>query len=274
MSFLTINTEKCKHDGLCVSNCPMGILRLNTADSVPCAVDNAKALCIGCGHCVAICPHGALSIETMAASQCPPIQKELMPSWEQVQQMMQGRRSVRNYKNTPVERAILVEVLNTVRYAPSAHNLQKISWLVIYEAKQVQRLKELAVDWMRAMIAEDNPIGQVIPLQLMVDNWNNGRDRIGHGAPHLIVAHAPKDHPVALIDATIGLTYLELAAAGRQLGACWAGAFSVAATHWQPLQDSLKLPPGNTNCGAMMIGYPKHNYDRIPTRKVAAVHWL
>ena len=274
MTFLAIDSQQCKHDGICVATCPMGILQQPDGNTVPTAVENAAELCIQCGHCVAVCPHGALSIDPMAAEQCAPLQKELSPSWEQVKQMLQGRRSVRSYKAKPVPRQVLTDLLDVVRYAPSGHNLQEVSWLVIHDPEQVLHLKELVIDWMQAMLEADDPIGQLIPLNLILDLWKSGVDKIGHGAPHLIVAHAPKNHPVALVDSTIGLTYLELAATGQKLGTCWAGAFHIAATRWPPLQEALQLPAENINQGAMMIGYPKYRYARIPQRNPAKIQWL
>ena len=66
---------------------------------------------------------------------------------------------------------------------------------------------------------------------------------------------------------TIALTYLELAAPSIGLGCCWAGYFYAAATTFPPLQEALALPKNHQCFGAMMAGYPKFNYHRMPLRK-------
>ncbi|MEE8389692.1 MAG: nitroreductase family protein [Anaerolineae bacterium] len=90
------------------------------------------------------------------------------------------------------------------------------------------------------------------------------------GAFTIIIAHAPGDKKR---DCTIVLTYLALAAPSFGLGACWAGWLDIAADNWQPLQQYLELPEGLVCCGAMMIGYPKYKYHRIPLRDEVRITW-
>ena len=71
----------------------------------------------------------------------------------------------------------------------------------------------------------------------------------------------------------IALTYLELAAHATGLGACWAGYFHFACGSYKPLQEALSLPDGHQVHGAMMLGYPKHRFSRIPLRNAPAVIW-
>jgi nitroreductase len=78
---------------------------------------------------------------------------------------------------------------------------------------------------------------------------------------------------VSATDCTIALTYLELAAPSFGLGACWAGYFMAAARHWRPLQEALPLSEGHIVYGAMMVGYPRYRYYRLPLRNEAQVTW-
>jgi nitroreductase len=75
------------------------------------------------------------------------------------------------------------------------------------------------------------------------------------------------------VDSTIALTFLDLAAPTVGLGACWAGFFMMAAAQSPQLQELLALPEGHACCGALMIGYPKYAYHRLPTRKEPAISW-
>jgi nitroreductase len=96
---------------------------------------------------------------------------------------------------------------------------------------------------------------------------------ICRGAPHLIIACAPKDYPWAATDCAIALTYLELAAPSFGIGACWGGFFTAAARQWAPLQETLALPADQIVCGAMMVGYPRYRYHRLPLRNEPPITW-
>ena len=69
------------------------------------------------------------------------------------------------------------------------------------------------------------------------------------------------------------LTYLALAANAFGLGGCWAGYFNAAASSSTPLIQALALPEHMHCLGAMMIGYPKFAYHRLPTREPASITW-
>jgi nitroreductase len=89
----------------------------------------------------------------------------------------------------------------------------------------------------------------------------------------VVITHSPKDLYAAPSACTIALAYLELAAPSFGLGACWTGYLNLAANIWQSLKDSLKLPDGHESFGAMMIGYPKYKYQRMPLRNQAKISW-
>ena len=273
MSLFTINNTKCKRDGICAEECPMGIIVFRGGDALPSPVPGADKLCINCGHCVAVCPHGAFSLEVMNTEDCLPVQSELLPGPEQVKHFLASRRSIRTYKKQPVERAVLAKLIDTARYAPSGHNMQPVHWMVIEDPNEVKGLSALVVDWMRFVIKERPEFAQALHMDRVVGSWEKGEDRITRGAPHVVVAYGLENLPIAQSACTIALTYLELATYSLGLGACWAGYFSVAAAFYPPMAQALALPEGHQCYGAMMIGYPKHRYHRVPTRKEPAVTW-
>lgn len=273
MSLFVVDQEKCKQDGLCVAECPMRIIQLEDEKSVPTPTDDADELCIGCGHCVAICPHGAMSHRSMTPEQCPPVRRDYLLNPEQVEHFLRARRSIRTYEDQPVEREILTKLIDIARYAPSGHNIQPVRWLVIYNTKEVRRLAGLVIDWMRDLLKKEVPIAKKLHMDRVVAAWESGVERICRGAPHVIVAHAPREDRTAPAACTIALTYLELAAPSFGLGACWAGYFNAAANMWPPMQEALDLTKGHISFGAMMVGYPKYKYQRLPLRNEARITW-
>ena len=99
-----VDAEKCNRDGICVEACGRRLIEMGEADSVPTLISGVEELCINCGHCVAVCPSGALALHTMKPEDCPQIKKELFIDLEQAEQFLRSRRSIRNYKDNPVER--------------------------------------------------------------------------------------------------------------------------------------------------------------------------
>jgi nitroreductase/ferredoxin len=273
MSLIVVDRGKCKQDALCVAECPVGIIELKDKKSLPTPTEDADELCITCGHCVAICPHGALSHRSMTPEQCQPVRKDWLLNREQVEHFLRSRRSIRTYKEQIVERKVLKEIIHIARFAPSGHNLQPVRWRIIYDSQEVRRLAGIVIDWMRDLLDKGEPLSKTLHMDRVVAAWESGVERICRGAPHVIVAHAPKEERTAPQACAIALSYLELAAPSFGLGACWAGYFNAAANFWPPMQEALDLPEGHISFGAMMVGYPKFKYQRLPLRNEARITW-
>ena len=273
MSIFSVDDARCNRCGMCVLECPARIIEMRGAEALPSWVETGEELCINCGHCVTVCPLRAVNLETMKTEDCAPIKKELLPTAEQVEHFLKSRRSIRAYKEKPVPREVLAKLIDIARYAPSGTNSQPVQWLVVEDTKEVNRLSGLVVDWLRSTIKEAPEQAALFQLNLWVDAWERGEDRIMRGAPHAILAHAPRDSASAQQDGLIALTYLELAAYSLGLGACWAGFLHFAATSYPPLLQALQLPEGHQCLGAMMIGYPKQRLSRIPLRNEPKIVW-
>jgi len=273
MSLFTVDKGKCRKDGICAAVCPAWIIELKNSSETPTPIDDAETLCINCGHCVVACPHGALSHRAMTPEQCAPLVRELQPDSEQVRQFLSSRRSIRTYQDKAVERSLLTRIVDIVRLAPSGINSQPVEWLIIYDSKEVQRLAGCVIDWMRVMLKDRPQFAASLRMDRTVRGWESGKDSICRQAPHLFIAHGEKDNPMAASSCTIALTYLELVAHAFGLGACWAGYFDAAARFWPPMKKELGLPVGHVSFGAMMVGFPKFNYYRVPLRRETRITW-
>jgi nitroreductase/NAD-dependent dihydropyrimidine dehydrogenase PreA subunit len=273
MSLLIIDQNKCKQDGFCARDCLRGLIRLKGKESYPELVPGGEALCIACGHCVAVCPHGALSHKMVPIENCPPIQKELVIDEAQAVQFLRSRRSIRSFKDRPVEREKIKELIEIARYAPTASNAQLIEWLVFNDKDTIRGFAKMATDWARALLEKD-PKGAKIPyIPGIVAAWDVGYDAVLRDAPVLIVASAPRENLNGTVDLTLALSYLELAAPSMGLGTCWAGILKAALLTWGPLQKAIGLPEGHTHHYPMMLGYPGVKYFRLPERKPPKITW-
>ena len=92
---IKIDEDVCKNDGLCAMTCPRGILVQEEQGTIPSIVDTFLEKCFLCGQCVAICPHGAISHSHFPAGSVHPIKSENVPSYDQVLELIRGRRSKR-----------------------------------------------------------------------------------------------------------------------------------------------------------------------------------
>jgi len=273
MPLFEVDPDKCNRDGICVDECPIKIIALKDKDSVPKPVKGAEQLCIHCGHCVAVCPTGALSHQRMRPEDCPPVKKEWRLGPEQAEHFLRSRRSIRTYKDKPVDRETLSRLIEIASHAPSGHNTQPVHWHVVHDRQILQKQIGLVVDWMRDMIKKQPEIAGMMHLDMVVAAWEMGMDTVCRGAPHVIVAHGHKDHPMAADSCVIALAYLELAAPSLGLGSCWAGFYNTAARYWPDLKAAIGLPEGHVSYGAVMVGYPKYRYHRLPLRNKPQVTW-
>ena len=104
MGLLIVDENKCKKDGICARDCPTAIIKLKEKESFPEIVPGGEDFCLTCGHCIAVCPHGALRHSLIPLEECPAIDKALIINDEQAAQFLRSRRSIRFFKDKPVEK--------------------------------------------------------------------------------------------------------------------------------------------------------------------------
>jgi len=272
MSLLKIDQAKCKQDGLCAADCPMGIIRFAGKGSFPEMVPESEAMCIRCGHCVAVCPHGALDHVEVPLSACLPIDKALVGTPVQIEQFLRSRRSVRQFKDKAVEKATLQKLIEIARYAPTAGNSQLVEWLVVDDRRRLQDIAAQVIDWMRTLLQD--PKANVMPYYpVIVKAWEAGIDSVLRSAPCLVAAIASGPLPIRMVDLTLALSYLELAAPAEGLGTCWAGLLQGAMLANPALKEAVGIPAEYPFHYPMMIGYTKVGYYRLPERRAPKIHW-
>ncbi len=273
MSPINVDQEKCNQDGICVDECPALIIRMDPKENYPRPTPDFEDVCLKCGHCVTVCPTGALSLDWLSPEDCRPINPRLAVTPEQAEQFLCGRRSIRAFKDKTVPQTTLETLLEVACSAPSAKNQQPWYWVVVQDPAEVRRLAGMVIDWMRTVIRIDPKEAEARGLVRVVGAWDQGCERICRGAPHVIVAHADKDWGFGAEDCALALGLLDLYATSIGLGACWGGYFYKAINAHPPLFEALGLPSGHLAFGAIMVGYPKYRYQRIPIRNRPRVSW-
>lgn len=148
--------------------------------------------------------------------------------------LVQKRYSVRAYLDKPVEEEKLNKLLEAARLAPTAANRQPFRILVIPTAGRKEELKRIYPrDW---FVQAPYIIGIcAVPSEAWVRR--DGRN-------------------YAVVDATIVMDHLILAAASCGLGTCWVAAFDEVAA-----REVLEIPPNWDPIAFTPLGYPADEWQ-------------
>lgn len=272
MSLFTINADTCQCCGLCAAECPAGCV-LFEEDQIPVPHEKKYAYCIGCGHCMAVCPAGSFQLERFENPAIPKL-KDLAVSPEQVTQFLAGRRSVRAFRNDLVGQDMLQQLVDLTEYAPSGHNARPVRWTVAATPDKVHEVAGQVAEWMRSEVERETETARMLHLEGIVRLWDDGTDLICRNAPALAVAYGPEKGVTPFHDGVLAVSYLELAAAGHGLGACWCGYLNAAANRDEAVRQALGVSAGNQVFGSLMLGRPARKNSAIPPRDGAGINWL
>lgn len=262
---LAFDKFRCARCGQCSGACPIHLIQQESLNHYPVAVADADERCINCNHCVSVCPVQAVSLAELTGVDCQPIEREMVPRFDNVATLIQTRRSIRRYAETPVENVVIEQLLSIARWAPSAKNGLPVQWIVVNDRSKVKELEKLTIDW----------FGTLKGMGSMVEAWKAGQDPIFRGAPCVIAAYTTQSAIWPVIDATIAVETLDLCIAARRLGSCWAGYFIQAAQKDAAIKNWLGLTAEETLQGALMVGHiGDENYQRIPPRPMPPIRWI
>jgi len=157
------------------------------------------------------------------------------------------RRSIRSYTDEKVTEEQLVKVLDAARKAPSWHNFQCWTYVVVSDREIIRKIGE---------ITKRGP-----------DEFNPGR-MVYNNATYFIVVCAdpaksgePDGKQYFMADGAITMQTLCLAAHGLGLGTCWIGSFEEA-----PIKALLEIPAELRIVGMTPLGVPAKRPDARPRK--------
>lgn len=151
---------------------------------------------------------------------------------------IQLRKSVRAYEDRNIPDEILMKILEAGRLSPSAMNLQPWHFIVV---KDAEKRKALSAGRYAKFLAE---------------------------APVAIVGCADKKRSEkwCVIDTTIALQTMVLAATAEGLGTCWVGSFDE-----DKVKALLKIPDNFIVVAIIAMGYGREKLD-LASKLVRARH--
>ena len=271
MTLLTIDTEKCRQDGFCAPVCPSDLILFDGDGHYPELVAGAENSCIGCGQCVAVCPHDAVLHSKVRLEKSPRLEKSLAINRAQAIQFLRSRRTIRQYEKRQVPRELLQDLIDVARHSPSGANRQPVRWIVIQDRDRLKKIQDATISFVRKAIH-----GGGLPAYMedVLKSWEQGKEVVMRDAPSLVIATASPDVSSGMIDLTIALSYLELAAPAFGLGCCWGGFVRMAMSGVPEIKSLAGVEENCVDFFPMMVGYPIARYYRMPSRKEAKILWF
>lgn len=282
MPVIEVNPDLCKRCFTCTETCPILIFAKKDKESIPDILDDNLKFCILCGHCAAICPAGAITHDAFPPGSIVPVRKEELPSTEQAIEMLRMRRSIREFKDKPVERDLIEKVIDVARCAPSDHNRQSTEYIVVQERSTLDKIVQLSSAYYENLVemlgstaaqGEEKP-DFLLELEGFVDILKSGKDLILCDAPLFIAFHAEESAGFPAENATLSLCYATLAGMALGLGSFYTGFVVMACKADRAIPELLSVPDNHKVYGGLAMGYPKFKYKNWIERKPAKVEWI
>jgi nitroreductase len=146
--------------------------------------------------------------------------------------IIKKRRSVRCFKDKPVEKKKIKILLESARWAPSWANKQCWRFIVVEDKDLLKKLIEIQSEWNRRWLLNINLIFVICADPSLSGYCNN--------------------QSYYLVDASIAAEHIALTATELGLGSCWVGGGIDEAK----VKSILKIPPEIRVVALLPIGYP------------------
>jgi len=192
-----------------------------------------------------------------------------------VAEAIHQRRSIRSFKSDPVPQEMVIQMLEAARLAPSGSNRQPWRFVVVTDAEERKRLRQVCLD---QTYIEEAPVVFVACADLSAYSNEASRRRTqefvdfgvqmsGQFARALERFNEPEyrkslesmpetDPQTAIAPATantyIAIEHLVLMATALGLGSCWVGAI----TDYNAVKALLGLPENVVVVALVAVGYP------------------
>lgn len=269
---ITVTKSNCIGCNQCIKVCPFTVLQeVNGYPEI-----NQNKTCLKCLHCVAICPQDALTYDcgcndsSIEPSKCcqsvPSHELHLSADFDkQLAHHIKTRRSIRSYQETAVDKDLIIEVLKTIKMAPSAKNQHPCKWIVVHDKENTNKIMEMVLRW----VAETGVSTEIL------SEYAVGNNCVTMDAPNLLIAYGRESAVNPSGDCTIALTSAELLLQAKGVGTCWAGYLNRISNASSEIKEYLGLPKGNNIYGILTMGYADNEeYSKIPYRADPDITWI
>lgn len=140
---ITVDMEKCTECGLCARICHEQCIAMPNGSGEK-VVRIEQALCSTCTQCIAICPRRALAWDGVQAVR---YERDRLPTAQQMAELFKERRTVRNFKERPVARALIAEIVAFGIDAPT--NNYELRAIVVDDGALIEALDGIIMGYTR-----------------------------------------------------------------------------------------------------------------------------
>jgi len=288
-----IDIDKCTGCGLCVEVCKDFSFKI--VDHKVVKSDTPVFGCVGCGHCMMICPSGVIAIEGRSLS---PVElfhlpdKSTAPKYEGLLALLQRRRSVREFRDIPVEPEKINQILEAAQTAPMGIPPSDVHVLVLETKAQVHNfavefstylkgIRWMASNWFLTLMrpfwgkANDEMMHSFIKpvFNVYVDNMSKGENWINYDAPMAMYFYgSPYCDPA---DPIIAATYAMIAGESLGLGTCMLGGihpFIQNGKKARLFREKYGIKYPSREGLFVIFGYTDVNYSKGVKRSFADIH--
>jgi len=290
-SKIIIDLEGCTKCKACITACPARLFYFEV-DQLQ-IFETFEDTCIECGHCVAICPVNVIRLKVHEHKPLKSIElKKERPSYESFYNLTITRRSIRQFKDKPIDRSLIQKLLDIIQYSPTAENAENVCVSIIQDKELVAKISDSITTQMKNFLQlAESPQGlkaleKMLPksaYKTAIENLPQVKDilkMIDHGLDfwcwngELIILHGDKETGFIRENCTLAAAHIMLAAELLGLATCSLGFLMYFSLQFKQIKKLMKIPKKNYIGYALAIGYPDVKYKRIPARKPLKVEWI
>ncbi len=287
---ITIDNTICKKCKACVEVCPNGIFQTN--NNLTSAKSERIELCFMCGQCMAACPEKAIQVAGLDYNNDFFDLPETINSFNA---LIQSRRSIRAFKDIPVPKDLLEQIVSAISFAPPSFPPLKTELVVVQDKQLIEKSLPFMINFYdNLMKGLNKPVvkhiirrkmgfekyqlfqNHVLPMfNIKLPFMKKGvEDAITRNAQALILFHANRQSDNYTSDIFIAVAFALLKAHTLGIGATAIDLIPPAIERTPHLKQMFNIPKENIVVASVILGYPKFKYKRAIQRHLKSITWI
>jgi nitroreductase len=175
--------------------------------------------------------------------------------------VIQNRRSVREYKSGQLKDEEIEKIINAGIMAPTAKGEEPWHFTIIQNKELLTDITETSLEVMKNSGDE------------FLESIANSRTNILYDAPTVVVVSGNENATNIQADCSAATQNMLLAAEGLNIGSCWIG---LMASYFKDEKNiaKLKIPKGYIPLYGISFGYKANDNQGNPKRNKDVVNWI